>query len=179
MAQEKIAIARPYTEAVLGRAQETDSLDLWSDMLGLLSALVKSPELMALIDSPKLSNDQVLDALIDIGGENLNQECHNFLKILMHNRRVLLMPDIADLYERRKRECQGGLQVQVLSAYPLDEAQEQALATALQERLQRDIEIKSEQDPDLIGGILIHAGDLLIDGSVRGHLRRLANQLRY
>jgi len=178
MAQEKITIARPYAEAVLGRAQETDTLDLWSDMLGLLSTLVQSPEISDLIASPKLSRDELEAALLDIGDTHLSAEGQNLLRMLVHNRRLPILPDIATLYEQRKRECQGALQVHVRSAYPLDAGQEKGLADALKERLRRDIEISSEQDPDLIGGVLIRVGDLVIDGSVRGHLHRLANQLR-
>jgi len=178
MAQEKITIARPYAEAVLGRAQETGTLDLWSDMLGLLSALVQSPEVADLVTNPRLSCGQLEGALLEIAGAHLSEEGQNLLRILVQNRRIPVLPDIATLYEQGKRECQGALQVQVLSAYALDEAQEKALSDALKERLQRDIEISSKQDPDLIGGVLIRAGDLVIDGSVRGHLHRLANQLR-
>lgn len=178
MAQEKTTIARPYAEAVLARAQETDSLDLWSDMLGLLSSLVQSPELAGLVANPKLPRDQVEALLLELGAGHLNEEGQNFLKILAYNRRLSLLPDIAALYERRKRECAGVLQIQVHSAFTLDTAQEQALAEALKERLQRTVNVESSQDPDLIGGVLIRAGDVVIDGSVRGQLRQLANQLR-
>jgi F-type H+-transporting ATPase subunit delta len=179
MPQEKITIARPYAEAVLSRALETETLDRWSEMLGLLSALIQSPELAALIDNPELSRDQVEAALLEICGTLLNEEGQNLLRILVRNRRLLILPDIAALYEQLKRECQGTLQVQICSAYALDESQKHALADALKERLQRDIEISSEQDSSLIGGVLIRAGDLVIDGSVRGQLHQLANQLSF
>jgi F-type H+-transporting ATPase subunit delta len=179
MPQEKITIARPYAEAVLGRAQETDTLDRWSEMLGLLSAIIQIPELVTIIDNPEVPRDQVEATLLEISGTQLSEEGQNLLRILAHNRRLPILPDIAALYEQRKRECQGTLQVQVLSAYVLGEEQEHVLADALKERLQRDIEISSEQDPSLIGGVLIRAGDLVIDGSVRGQLHQLANQLRF
>jgi F-type H+-transporting ATPase subunit delta len=179
MAQENIAIARPYAKAVLGRAKETDTLDLWSDMLGLLSALVQSKAVTNLITSPKLASEQIQAALLEIGGEHLNEEGQNLLKILVRSRRLFVLPEISTLYEQLKRELRGILKVQVSSAHTLDATQEQALAEALKKRLQRDIEIQSTQDPDLIGGVVIHAGDLVIDGSVRGQLQRMANQLRF
>jgi F-type H+-transporting ATPase subunit delta len=178
MAQETIALARPYAEAVLKRAQETNALDNWSEMLWLLSTIVQSPEISAFITDPRLSRSQVETTLLEIGGDHLNEEGQNLLKILMQNNRLALIPDITTLYEQYKHEHQGAMRVLVQSAYALDEAQEQTLAAALKERLQRDIEIHSEQNSELIGGIIIHAGDLVIDGSVRGQLHRLANQLR-
>ena len=112
------------------------------------------------------------------GGERLDEEGRNLVKLLVQNDRLPLLPDIAALYERLKRERQGVLQVEVISAYTLDQAEKQTLAGVLKERLDRDIEINAERDPDLIGGILIRAGDLVIDGSVRGQLHKLDNELR-
>ena len=178
MAQEKTTIARPYAEAVYGRAEETDKLELWTEMLGLLSAAVSAPEVAALIDNPLLPPERVQELMLEIGGGHLDEEGQNLVKLLVRNDRLSLLPDIATLYERLKRERQGLLQVQVTSAYALNQAQKEALAEVLKERLERDIEISDEKDPDLIGGIVIRAGDLVIDGSVRGQLHKLANELR-
>ncbi len=177
MAQEKITIARPYAEAVFGRALETDKLDLWSDMLSLLRGVVCTPEIAGLIANPKLSRDQLLEVMLDIGGAHLSDEGRNLLRVLAANDRLSVLPEIAMHYERLKRERQGVIQVQVKSAYVLDEIQENSLAEALKAKLGKDIEISSEKDPSLIGGILIRAGDLVIDGSVRGQLHKLANEL--
>lgn len=178
MAQEKTTIARPYAEAVYSRAEETDKLDLWSDMLALLSAVAGTPEVADLIANPLVPPERVRELMLEIGGGRLDEEGRNFVKVLVENDRLPLLPDIAALYERIKRERQGVLQVQVVSAYVLNQAQKKALAEALKERLDRDIEINAEKDPGLIGGILIRAGDLVIDGSVRGQLHKLANELR-
>ncbi len=177
MAQEKTTIARPYAEAVFGRAQETDTLDLWSDMLGLLKEVVRSPEISGLITNPKLSREMKLDFMLDIGGGHISEECQNLLRLLVQNDRLAVIPEIAQHFEFLKRERQGVLQVHVKSAYVLNKAQETELADALKAKLGKDIEISSEKDPDLIGGVLIRAGDMVIDGSVRGQLHKLANEL--
>jgi len=178
MAQEKTTIARPYAEAIYGRAKETDKLDLWSDMLALLSAACSEPEVAELIANPLVPPAQVQELMLDIGGGHLSDEGQNLVKLLVDNDRLSLMPEIAALYEQLKRERQGLLQVKVTSAYALNAAQKKVLAEVLKERLERDIEISAEKDPQLIGGILIRAGDLVIDGSVRGQLHKLANELR-
>ncbi len=177
MAQEKTTIARPYAEAVFARARETDKLDLWSEMLGLLDAVVRSPEISGLIANPKLSRQQIEELMLEVGGGRLNDEGQNLVRLLVRNDRLAVVPEIAELYETVKRENQGMLQVQVRSAFALNKAQEKELADALKERLGCDIEISAEKDPDLIGGVLIRAGDLVIDGSVRGQLHKLANEL--
>ncbi len=147
-------------------------------MLGLLAAVVRSPELSGLIANPKLSRDQIEGLMLDIGGGHLNDEGQNLVRLLVRNDRVSVVPEIAELYETLKRENQGKLQVKVRSAYALDKAHERELAEALKEKLGREIEISAEKDPSLIGGVLIRAGDLVIDGSVRGQLHKLANELR-
>ncbi len=177
MAQEKTTIARPYAEAVFGRALETDKLDLWSDMLGLLHDVARAPEIAGLIANPKLSRDQLLELMLDICGSHLSDEGQNLVRVLATNDRLSILPEIAAHYERLKRERQGVIQVQVKSAYVLDKIQENSLAEALKAKLGKDIEISSEKDSSLIGGILIRAGDLVIDGSVRGQLHKLANEL--
>jgi len=177
MAQEKTTIARPYAEAVFARARETEKQDLWSEMLGLLAAVVRSPEMSGLIANPKLSRKQIEELMLDIGGGRLSDEGQNLVKLLVRNDRLAVVPEITELYETLKRENQGKLQVKVRSAYALDKAHEKELAEALKAKLGREIEISAEKDPSLIGGVLIRAGDLVIDGSVRGQLHKLANEL--
>lgn len=177
MAQEKTTIARPYAEAVFGRAQETDQIEPWSDMLGLLSAVVQAPDISALIENPKLSRERVQELMFDVCGEHLSDEGKNLVRILVGNDRLPIMPEIDSLFEQLKRERQGVLQVEVQSAYALNAAQKKELAAVLKDKLGRDIEVSAEKVPELIGGILIRAGDLVIDGSVRGQLGKLANEL--
>lgn len=178
MAQEIATIARPYAEAIFGRAQETDRFEPWSAMLEFLAQVAQMPEIAGLMASPKLSRDQSQALMLDIGSQHLDQEGGNLVKLLVNNDRVSLLPEIARQYDLLKRERQGVLKVQVRSAYAIDAEQRQAIAVALKARLKRDIEIAAVEDPDLLGGIVIRAGDLVIDGSVRGRLQKLASELR-
>ena len=177
MAEDAKTIARPYAEAIFARAVESDTLDLWSEMLGLLTAAAADPALAGLIASPKLDQAQMTELMLDIGGDRLSDEGQNLVRILVANRRMSVMPEIAGLYEERKAEHDGTLTVQVTSAFALDAAEEQALAEALKRKLGREIRIASEQDSELIGGFRLRAGDMVIDGSVSGQLSQLANEL--
>lgn len=174
---ELTTLARPYADAVFARATQTDKLDVWSDMLALLATVVADDRVSALIGNPEFSAEQLSAFLIDIGGGRLTDEGQNLVKLLAHNDRVALLPEIAGLFETAKSEREGKVDVEVVSAYPVNAAQEQALADALKARLGREVNISSSEDKSLLGGVKVRAGDLVIDGSVRGQLTALANQL--
>lgn len=177
MAGDASTIARPYADAVFARAVETDKLDLWSDMLELLALAAKDPGLSGLIASPKLDLAQMTELMLDVGGGRLSDEGQNLVRLLAANRRLAVLPEIAALYAQLQAEHEGTLDVLVTSAFALMPAQEQLLAEALKRKLGREIRITSEQDPELIGGFRLSAGDLVIDGSVAGQIGQLANEL--
>jgi len=177
MAEEATTIARPYADAIFARAVETDALELWSDMLGLLAAVAQDPSVAGLIASPKLDRAQMTELFLDIGGGRLSAEGQNLARLLVQNDRLAILPEIAALYEQLKSEHEGALDVHVVTAFPLKPAEEQKLVAGLKQKLGREIRITSETDPELLGGVRIRAGDLVIDGSVAGQLSQLANQL--
>ena len=177
MAGDATTIARPYAEAVFARAVETDKLDLWSDMLDLLAVAARDPALSGLVASPKLDRAQMTELMLDIGGGRLSDEGQNLVRVLVANGRLAVLPEIAALFEIRKAEQQGTLDVEVTSAFAMPAAQEQQLADALKRKLGREIRITTSQDPELIGGFKLRAGDMVIDGSVSGQLGKLANEL--
>jgi len=177
MAGEATTIARPYADAAFKRAVEGDKLGQWSDALGLLAAVVRDPAMSGLIANPKLSKTQLVELVFDIAGDKLDDEAKNLVKLMVESDRLIVMPAVAELFEAAKNAQQGTLDVQVTAAFPMDSAQETALADALKAKLGREVRITSEQDPELIGGVRIRAGDMVIDGSVRGQLAQLANEL--
>lgn len=177
MSADAITIARPYAEAAFQRAAETDKLDLWSDMLGLLAAVARDPGLSGLIASPKFDRTQMGELMVEIGGGRLSDEGQNLVRLLASNGRLAVLPEIAECFEALKAEHQGTIDVRVTAAFPLQPAQIQSLKGALKQKFGREIRITSEQDPDLIGGIRLRAGDMVIDGSVAGQLGRLAIEL--
>ena len=177
MAGDATTIARPYAEAVYSRAVETDKLDLWSDILGLLASAANDPALSGLIASPKLDKAQMTELMLDLAAARLSDEGQNLVRLLVDNGRLSVLPEIASLYEVRKAEHQGSLEVEVQSAFALEPAQVQQIADALKRKLGREINITSEESPDLIGGFRLRAGDMVIDGSVSGQLGKLANEL--
>jgi len=177
MAGEDTTIARPYAEAAFKRAVESGKLGQWSDALALLAAVVKDPAMAGLIANPKLGKSQLTDLVFDIVGDKLDDEARNLVRLLVENGRLAVTPAVSMLFEEQKNAQQGTLDVQVTAAFAIDSSQEAALAEALKAKLGREVRISSDQDPELIGGVRIRAGDMVIDGSVRSQLAALANEL--
>ena len=177
MAGEATTIARPYAEAVFARAKETGRLDAWSDMHGFLTDVVEDPAMAAAIADPLFERENLTLLMLEIGEDRLDDEGKNLVRLLVENDRLPVVPALAGMYEVLKAESQRALKVHVRSAYALQPAQEKHIADALKAKLDREITISSEKDPDLIGGVLIRAGDTVIDGSVSGQLQQLAHEL--
>ncbi|OOZ40156.1 F0F1 ATP synthase subunit delta [Solemya elarraichensis gill symbiont] len=177
MAQESITIARPYADAVFARAKESSTLEQWSQTLELLGTVMSDAAMSDVVGNPNISKQQLTEMILGIGGEQFSDEAENLVRLLVENGRLVIAPQIATLFEERKNAERGVLEVDLVSAYAIDEDQKQALADALKAKLGSDINMTTSEDPELIGGMRIRAGDLVIDGSVQGQLTKLANEL--
>ncbi len=177
MAADATTIARPYAEALFSRGVETKSLDLWSEVLALLTAVVQDQAMANAIADPLFDRADLVKLLLDIGGEQFGSEAQNLVRLLVANGRLSVVPEIATIYEQLKAASRQQLKVHVRSAYEFTPDHEQQIAAGLKRMLGLDVTITSEQDQDLIGGVHIRAGDLVIDGSIKGKLEQLANEL--
>ncbi len=176
---EKQTLARPYTEAVFGLAKAQKSLAQWSEMLAFLEAVVADENIQHLTSNPRVERARFLDLLLGIGGKNITEEGANFVRLLVENHRLLLLPEIAMQFETLKAEAEKRVDASVTSAFPLDAAQLELLSEALKRKFGREVKLTTQTDKNLLGGIVIRAGDVVIDGSVRGRLAELATHLSH
>ncbi|MGA7799599.1 MAG: F0F1 ATP synthase subunit delta [Gammaproteobacteria bacterium] len=176
---ELTTIARPYAQAIFELAHAEDRLPAWSDMLALAAAVVADPQIEALIDSPQLTEEQLSELLTGICGERLDEHGRNVIRLLAENHRLAMLPEIARLYEQRRSQAEGAVHAQLISAFAATDAQQAAVIEALKKRLGRDIQLECSVDTGLLGGAVVRAGDLVIDGSVRGRLARLGTALSH
>lgn len=174
---EKITAARPYAQAVFELAQSQKELQRWSEMLALAVVVAGDDTLRKLVGHPRVHKDQLAELMLAACGDGLSPTGKNFIRLLVENSRLSLLPEIAALYEASRAEAEGVLKVQVTSAWPLSSAEEGKIAAALKARLQREIKLTATVDKSLLGGAVIRAGDRVIDGSVRGQLGKLAHAL--
>ncbi|HTV49855.1 MAG TPA: F0F1 ATP synthase subunit delta [Steroidobacteraceae bacterium] len=177
MAADKATIARPYAKAAFEEAQAHGRLDPWARSLELASAVVSDARVAPLIHDPEVTPAQLAQFVIDVAGEQLAEHGRNFVRTLAENHRLAYLPEICALFKELKDAAEGVADVTVTSAAPLDAAQQQMLAQALARRLRRRVRLHCDTDASLIGGAVVRAGDLIIDGSLRAQLERMSYEL--
>lgn len=174
---ERTTLARPYAEAVFRLASGHKALKPWSEMLQLAVAVMQDPQVAALAENPRVPRARFVEFFLDVCGKRLDKGGSNFIRLLSENHRLPLLPEIAALYEALRAGAENRIEAEVISAYEVSETQLKAIAGALKRRLGRDIDLTTRIDTALVGGIVIRAGDLVIDGSVQGKLHALATHL--
>ena len=174
---ERATIARPYAKAAFQYAQDAKAFADWSQGLKAAADIVADPRVAALTKSPQTTQDDLVSIISDVAGDKLNPGMQNFMRVLAENRRLLLLPEIAAHYEELRADVENTIDVEVVSAVALNSAQADKLSQALSTRLKRKVRMQNSVDATLLGGAVVRAGDLVIDGSLKGRLQRLATEL--
>lgn len=174
---ENVTIARPYADAAFELARGAGALGPWSVALDRLASVAADPDMLACITSPKLSDDQLAKLALEVSGD-LSVEQQNFVRVLVDNERLQVLPEIRDLFVALKNEHEGVVEAQIASAFPLDDATLASLKADLEARFKTVLNVSVSIDPELIGGVRIAIGDEVIDASVRGKLANMAAALK-
>jgi F-type H+-transporting ATPase subunit delta len=174
---EAITIARPYAQAAFDFAKQKGDLKSWSELLTTAAAAVGDVQVAALIVNPQLTTKQLQELMHALTGDAAGHSGQNFMRLLIEEHRLAVLPEIAEQFERLRAEEEKSVDVEVSSAFALDDAHQQKIAAALKVRLGRDIRLHCKVDPALVGGAVIRAGDQVIDGSVRTRLAEMTSAL--
>jgi len=172
---ERITTARPYAKAIFALARKDNSLGAKSIGLQRAATVVADPQVHGLLGNPHVTPAQLADLVNGIAG--LDDNGRNFVTLLAQNRRLGFLPEIAALFEQMKTEIENAVDVEVVAATQLTADQESRYAAALQKKLGRQVRLHTRVDGSLLGGAVLKAGDLVIDGSLKGRLDRLATEL--
>ncbi len=175
--RDAYAIARPYAEAAFAVAKESKRLKAWREQLAFVDHLVHQEWFLRLYRSPEVDREFLEGLIFETGREILDEGGRNFVRLLLENGRLEVVPQIYELYEKLRRQYEQQVEVEVTSARPLTKREQQQIASALKKRLGRKVQPIFQEDPELIGGLVIRYGDRVIDGSVRGRLEELKRQL--
>ena len=169
--------ARPYARAVYQQATETSSVDAWGDALSLMATVASDAAMSEVLDNPQLGREQKGELLLKVIGDKLNAQQINLIKLMAENDRLKALPEVNDQFDVYRAEAEGKIDAEVVSAFPLSDEQEQAITATLKTKLGREITLTTTTDESLIGGVVIKAGDTIIDGSMKSQLESLALNL--
>jgi F-type H+-transporting ATPase subunit delta len=174
---ELTTLARPYAKASFESADAAGELQKWSTMLAMLSAVSQQENMGKAISSPGLTAGQKAQIFVDVCGEELDTNAANLVSALAGNQRLLLLPEIRQLFELFKAQREKSVDVLVSTAFELSSELQEKLAKTLSTKLDREVNLSTAVDKTLLGGALVRAGDTVIDGSVKGRLTKLAEAM--
>jgi len=170
-------IARPYAQAIFSLADSKNELAKWSDVLAMLAAIASDGGVQTLAGDPGTDKSKLKDLICDICGEIADVQAKSLVDLLIENGRISVLPEIAQLYEIYRAESEKTIQVDVVSAFALNTKQKDGIASAMKKRLGREVKLVASTDKTLVGGAIIRAGDLVIDGSVVKQMQKLGSTL--
>lgn len=173
---QALTLARPYARAAFAIAKDAGAFAAWSDALGFAARVAADPQASVVLGHPALAREQAVELL---SPEGAAPAFRDFLALLADNRRLVLLPEIAGLYEELRAEAEHVVKATVTSATVLPSGELDTIKAALKQRFGREVEVETAVDESLIGGAVIAAGDVVIDGSLRGKLSRLQTALAH
>ena len=174
---EAATIARPYAKAAFMSARDSKSLPDWSRALLLSAAMSLNARIAELLTDPKFGEDEVVGMFAGLGGEKIDAQWQNFVRLLAENKRLEVLGEITEQYAVLRAQFENELDVEVTSAVAMSDAQKTTMAASLKKRFKRDVRMTNSVDASLLGGAVIRTGDQIIDGSIKGRLQRLATDL--
>ena len=174
---EQVTAARPYAKAIFELAKKSSNYGVWSERLKFLAGVVADRNVAAALQQPESTSADRANLVEKIAADKLDAESTNMVRLLAENGRLGSMSSISDLYEEYRAKDEGTLEAHVTSAIELDENYRNKLAEALAKKFDKKINIVNTVDESLIAGAIITAGDVVIDGSVKGKLAQLDNNL--
>ena len=170
---QALTLARPYARAAFSLARDGGRFAEWSNALGFAARVAADPQVAALLGHPGLTTDDAIALLAPPSATIDGDAFARFVGLLLDNRRLPALPEIAGLFDELRFEAERVVKARVTSATPLPAGELDTLKAALRKRFGRDVEVETAVDESLIGGAVIDAGDVVIDGSLRGQLGRL------
>lgn len=179
MTEKLTTIARPYALAAFEYALENHDLLSWEALLKTGALITLDKQMVHLLNSPSITQEELTDVFCDVLSKKLtlDSEKQNFIRLLAEYERLAALPEMAELFVKFRAHYEKTLTVQITSAIELDNSYQQKFVDALTRRLKRKIALECDVDESLLGGAVVRAGDMVIDGSVRGKLNRLLESL--
>ncbi|CND75428.1 F0F1 ATP synthase subunit delta [Yersinia enterocolitica] len=174
---EFVTVARPYAKAAFDFAVEHQAVDRWQNMLAFTAQVTRNEQIAELL-SGAVAPETMSKTFIAVCGEKLDEPAQNFIRVMAENGRLLVLPEVLLQFIQLRASLESTVDVEVSSASPLNDEQLAKIAAAMEKRLSRKVKLNCKIDKSVMAGVVIRAGDMVIDGSVRGRLERLADVLQ-
>lgn len=168
---EIATIARPYAEALFKAAgADTAGAAAWLDEL---AAIASNEQLRQFADNPNATTEQVHGVVTGVLKSALPSMGQNFLRTVIENGRLAVLPEIAEQFRLLKNAQAGASDAIVHSAFEIDAAALADLSGVLEKRFGRKLNLQVQLQPDLIGGVRVVVGDEVLDTSVKARLEQM------
>jgi len=172
-------VARTYARALFEAAKDKGRIEpVRDELMTFVEAVEEVPELKSLIRNPELdprTKAKALDAVL----EGADELIRNFIRVVTEKGRAAQLDEIAREYEGLVAAEEQILSVELTTAYELSDEEAAAIVQQIEQASGRRVEAARTVDPDLIGGLVLKAGSLEVDSSVRGRLDRLRRDLAH
>jgi F-type H+-transporting ATPase subunit delta len=172
-----ITTARPYAKAVFELADADKSYNDWSNTLQFLSVAAADDNVQLLFTTPSLRSEERGEAFLKLCEGHIDEKGASFVRVLAENDRLPLLSSITELYKELSEEAQNIVDATVSSAYEVSAEQQESIKQALSSKLGKTVKVTCVVDESLVGGVVIRAGDLVIDGSIQNRIAQLAGEL--
>jgi F-type H+-transporting ATPase subunit delta len=169
---ELATVARPYAEALFRVAKQGD-MAAWSELVSELAQVGSNPDVQAFAANPNVSDADMAQTLASLVKSPVTAEAANFIRMLVENGRVALLPEIGEQFQVLKNADQGAADAVITSAFEISDAQVAQLVTSLEKKFGRKLNPTVAVDPSLIGGVRVVVGDEVLDTSVRAKLQQM------
>ncbi|GKV76291.1 F0F1 ATP synthase subunit delta [Pectobacterium brasiliense] len=174
---EFVTVARPYAKAAFDFAVENQALDRWQNMLAFSAEVARNEQIAELL-SGAVAPIELAKTFIAVCGDQLDEAGQNLIKVMAENGRLPVLPEVLEQFIQLRATLESTVDVDVISANTLSEQQQSKIAAAMEKRLSRKVKLNCKIDKSVMAGVVIRAGDMVIDGSIRGRLERLADVLQ-
>ncbi|MDY4377895.1 F0F1 ATP synthase subunit delta [Pectobacterium brasiliense] len=174
---EFVTVARPYAKAAFDFAVENQALDRWQNMLAFSAEVARNEQIAELL-SGAVAPIELAKTFIAVCGNQLDEAGQNLIRVMAENGRLPVLPEVLEQFIQLRATLESTVDVDVISASTLSEQQQSKIAAAMEKRLSRKVKLNCKIDKSVMAGVVIRAGDMVIDGSIRGRLERLADVLQ-
>ncbi|GKV91552.1 F0F1 ATP synthase subunit delta [Pectobacterium carotovorum] len=174
---EFVTVARPYAKAAFDFAVENQALDRWQNMLAFSAEVARNEQISELL-SGAVAPIELAKTFIAVCGDQLDEAGQNLIRVMAENGRLPVLPEVLEQFIQLRATLESTVDVDVISASTLSEQQQSKIAAAMEKRLSRKVKLNCKIDKSVMAGVVIRAGDMVIDGSIRGRLERLADVLQ-